>query len=110
MTNAPSPPVVLLGPQRSIVTAGEVIGRMAPEAPVATVTAGWQEREGELDELDAVLGGRSRNLALYRRAESVWQADPELRRAHRKLQRRLRLLRASYDVRLGHLMESWSAL
>ena len=103
-------PIVLCGPQRARVTAGHVVRRLAPEGPIATITAGWREREREDAELDQVMGGRSVNLALYQRAERVWRAHPELREAHRTLQDRLRLLRRSYDIQLGRRMEAWSAL
>ncbi len=36
---------VLLGPQRFRMTAGEVASAIAPDGPVATVTAGWRDRE-----------------------------------------------------------------
>ena len=103
-------PIVLCGPQRTRVTAGDLVRRLAPEGPIATITAGWREREQEDAELDQVMGGRSVNLALYARAERVWQAHPDLREAHRAHQDRLHLLRRSYDIQLRRCMEAWSAL
>jgi hypothetical protein len=45
--------------------------------PVATVTAGWEEREPDDAELNALLGGRSTNLRLHARWHDVLARDPE---------------------------------
>jgi len=66
---------VLLGPQRFLTTAGTVVHSVASEGPVVTVTAGWQDREAADDELDEVMGGRSRNLHLYGRLSEVLTTD-----------------------------------
>ncbi len=107
-----SPPtrVILLGPQRHRATVGDVVGSLGVEGPLLTVTAGWQEREPEDVDLHERLGGRTVNLGLYRRAERVAEADPELARGHRELQARVKLLRKVYNVRLAHLMDSWIGL
>lgn len=104
--------ITLLGPQRLAPTVSETLGALGvpPGAPVATVTAGWQEREPDDQELDEHLGGRSVNLALYRRAEQVFAADPELRQAFQDRQARLRRMQALYRVRLDAALEAWHAL
>jgi len=102
--------LVLLGPQRQQVTLPGAARRLAPEGPVATITAGWQEREGEDQELDAALDGRTKNLALYRRAEEVAARDPELARGHRDVQSALIDLRRLYNIRLSHAMGAWIEL
>jgi hypothetical protein len=74
---------ILLGPQRFLTTAGTVVKtlREHPRAegnsdgPVATVTAGWQDREPADHELDEVMEGRSRNLGLYGRLSDVLTHD-----------------------------------
>jgi hypothetical protein len=76
------------------------------EGPIAAVTAGWQEREGEDAELNKHLDGRAVDLRLYLRAERVFRSDPEFARAHREVQRRLRDLTRIYDMRLSFLRES----
>jgi len=101
---------ILLGPQRLQVTLGPVASEVAPDGKIATVTAGWQEREGEDEELDAELGGRSLNLRLYERFDRVSDEDPELARAHRETQDRLKLLRRAYNVRLSRLKDAWEAV
>jgi hypothetical protein len=103
--------VVLLGPQALAVTLGRVLPELkVPDGPIATVTAGWQEREGEDEDLDRELGGRSLNLRLYARAERVFAADRELSEAHKGVGRRLRDLRRLYNIRLSHAMDSVMAL
>ena len=65
---------------------GDVLPRLElPEGPIAVITAGWQEREGEDEEMDRHLGGRSFDLEIYRRADRVFATDPELREAHREM-------------------------
>ena len=66
---------VLLGPQRFRMTAGSAASTVAPEGLVATVTAGWRDREKDDAELDGVLGGRSRNLHLFTRLGHVIRHD-----------------------------------
>ncbi len=105
--------VILLGPQTPVATVGAVHADLVKDGTlgagdvVPTITAGWQERETEDAELDLELGGRSRNLRLYERAYEVIEEDPELARAHRAIQDRLKLLRRAYNLRLRHLIEAW---
>jgi len=68
--------VTLLGPQRR-PTLDQVTGTLGLDAPVATVTAGWQEREADDQELDALLGGRSLNLGLHARWLDVLDRDQD---------------------------------
>lgn len=102
----------LLGPQRLKPTLAEAARALGVDehAPIATVTAGWQEREREDRELHEHLGGRTVNLELYARAEGVFQADPELEQAFRERLTLLRELQALYRVRLFHAMAACLAL
>jgi len=97
----------LLGPQYQSPFLKDVFPSFGvPEGPIAAVTAGWQEREGEDVELNKHLSGRAFDLELYQRADRVFASDPELARAHREMQRRLRALTRIYDQRLSFLRES----
>jgi hypothetical protein len=96
--------VVLLGPQRLQPTLREVVDELGIEGPIAAVTAGWQEREHEDDELAEHLRGRTRNLELYRRSEEILDADPELAEAFFELRRQRRLARRTYKIRLDHAL------
>lgn len=101
-----SVPVVLLGPQRFDPTLGEAVAELGIEGSIATITAGWQEREPEDTELHEHLGKRTVNLALYARAEDVFRRDPELKAAHRARQDRLRHKQDFYRIRLEHELEA----
>ncbi|HEY7817614.1 MAG TPA: hypothetical protein VIG29_05315, partial [Vicinamibacteria bacterium] len=94
--------VFLLGPQYQTPVLKDVFPSFGiPPGPIAAVTAGWQEREGEDVELNKHLEGRAFDLELYRRADRAFGRDPELARAHREMQRKLRELTRIYDRRLG---------
>jgi hypothetical protein len=71
--------IVILGPQRR-----PTLDAVSLDGPVATITAGWQEREPDDAELDALLDGRSLNLALYTRWQDVLERDPEYATAERE--------------------------
>ena len=99
--------VWLLGPQYQSPFLKDVFPSFGvPQGPIAAVTAGWQEREGEDVELNKHLEGRAFDLELYRRADRAFHSDPELARAHHEMQRRLRTLTRVYDRRLSFLRES----
>lgn len=102
--------VVLLGPQRDEPTIGSEVATLRDGGRVALITAGWQEWEHDDQWLREAIGGEVVNLGLYRRAEEVWSRDHELARAHRGLQRRVRLLRRTYNQRLAHQMNAWIEL
>ena len=76
--------VTLLGPQRR-PTLDTVAASLCPEGPVATITAGWQEREPDDGELGKLLGARDVNLRLYRRLLDVQERDPAFALGERKL-------------------------
>ena len=97
-------PVVLLGPQRDLHTVADAVRELGVDGPVATVTAGWEEREAEDAELRDHLVGRAVNLGLWPRAEDVFRSDPEVRALLHERYDRLRALQSVYRLRLaGHL-------
>lgn len=101
--------VVVLGPQRLSPTVGEAIAsleRVGAEDRIATVTAGWEEREAEDDELSAALGGRCLNLNLFERAEEVFHKDGEVLEAMRSRHDRLRKEQSLYRLRLSHGLQA----
>lgn len=101
----------MLGPQRLHPVVGPLLEQIGvPEGPVCTVTAGWQEREGELGELEQHLGRPALDLKLYHRAEEVFSADPGFRRAYRQRQRTLKELQRLYHRRLAHAHAAWAEM
>lgn len=97
---------VLLGPQRFRQTAGTVASALAPEGRIATVTAGWQEREIEDAELADVMGGRSQNLGLFGRLGHVIRHDATFAKAAGAYNRHIDEAHKLYVVRLRHAMDA----
>lgn len=101
VTELPSPPITLLGPQHAQPTVTRVLRDLGIRGPVAVVTAGWQEREtdaGVLPELDVP----SVNLTLHARADEVFARDAEFAAAYKTRQSRLKVMQDFYRVRLDH--------
>jgi hypothetical protein len=94
--------VLALGPQFRAPNLREALEHAGLDGPVLAITAGWQEREGELDALEQHLGAPVRDLRLYERAEAVFAQDRELQEAHRARQAELRRLQDLYRLRLDH--------
>ena len=93
---------MLLGAQRFEPSLGEAVGKLRVSGRIATITAGWQERESEDEELAAHLGGKTVNLRLHARGDELFKEDPELRDAHRDRQAALRHRQDFYRIRLEH--------
>jgi hypothetical protein len=98
--------VVLLGAQRVDPSLGDAVSALGVAGKIAIVTAGWQERELEDEELAAHLGGRTVNLRLHARADEVFRADPELAAAYRERQQLLLQRQDFYRIRLEHALEA----
>ena len=96
------PDFMILGPQYRTPTLRAALERAALRGPVAAVTAGWQEREGELEALEQHLAAPVRDLRLYERAEAVFAQDAGLHAAYRSRQNELRRLQDLYRLRLNH--------
>jgi hypothetical protein len=102
--------VVLLGPQAHKRTLGEAARSANVRGQVATITAGWQEREAEDQELNDHLDRRTTNLRLYERADRLFERDPAFAAIHHERQDRLRDLQLYYDLRLRHALEACKLL
>jgi len=108
--NASPPPApvraVLLGAQRFDPTLGSTVAMHGVTGRFAMITAGWQEREDEDEELAVHLaaagGARAVNLNLYARGLELFAKDPELAKAHRERQVLLRHLQEIYRIRLDY--------
>jgi hypothetical protein len=98
--------VILLGAQRFDPTLADAVAELGVEGKIATITAGWQEREEEDDDLREHLGGRTVNLRLHARAEEIFKNDPELHKAHRQRQTILRHRQDFYRIRLEHALDA----
>jgi hypothetical protein len=87
-----------------------VVRSLGLDGPVATITAGWQEREPDDDELSRRLDGRDVNLRLYRRWLDLQERDPEYATGERRLQAILTELQDDYLLRLDYALQAVYAL
>jgi hypothetical protein len=101
--------VILLGPQRP-PTLRSVAASLQLAGPVAAITAGWQEREGDDGELNSLLGGRAVNLGLFRRWLDVQERDPQFAAGERRLRGMLDELQELYLLRLDHGLQAVRAV
>jgi len=101
--------VILLGPQRRPTLAG-VARSMQLDGRVATITAGWREREPDDGELSELLGAQDVNLALYRRWLDVQERDLDYAAAERRLRDVLGELHDIYLLRLDYALQAVYAL
>ena len=97
--------VTLLGPQRR-PTLEAVAWSLYPEGPIATINAGWQEREGDDGELSKLLGARDTNLGLYRRWLDVLERDPLFAAGERRLAEVLDEVQDIYLLRLDRALQA----
>jgi hypothetical protein len=102
--------LAFLGPQRFTPTLGQAVAALGIAGDLATVTAGWQEREREVEELHEHLGGRAVNLELHRRGEAVFADDPEFAAAHHRRQELFREMQDIYSLRLDAALGACAAL
>lgn len=94
--------LLILGPQTGQPNLRVALQAARITGPLVAITAGWQEREGELDALETHLGQRVHDLRLYERAEGIFARDPTLHAAYRQRQSDLRNLQDAYRLRLDH--------
>jgi hypothetical protein len=97
--------VTLLGPQPRLHLQ-PAFADLDAEAVVATVTAGWQDREGDDAELQEAVGLRTVNLALHARWLAVHEEDREYGYAEREHEAALAELRELYLVQLDHALSA----
>jgi hypothetical protein len=100
--------VILLGPQRrpTVDAVARSLGLPGSGNQVATITAGWQEREPDDQELSTLLGARAVNLSLYRRWVDVQDRDPQYAAAERELAGTLAELQDLYLLRLDYALQA----
>lgn len=100
----PAPLRLLLGPQRPVRNLAEAIAAAGiPDGPLAVISAGWQEAEGDIDDVREVVGRPLDDLRLYTRADEVFAADEKLAAAYRERQDRLKVQQRLYRQRLRQL-------
>ena len=104
---------ILIGPQRRVKTVRQAVEALTPgkdDGAVLAVTAGWEERESEDEELREHLGRPLVNLALWERVERIFAADKVLFEAMRDRHATLRKVQELYRLRLQGLMDPLTEL
>lgn len=103
--NERSPLRLLLGPQRPTVNLDSAIARSGiGDAPIAVISAAWQEAEGDIGDVQRLLTNPLTDLGLYQRAHALFNADQTLHEAYRLRQERLKEQQRLYRLRLRQLM------
>lgn len=102
--------LMLLGPQRHEPVVREALDHLGVAGKIAMITAGWQEREDQDEELREELGVEAVNLRVYARARRVFDLSPSLFEHHRKKQDALKRMQRLYGVRLDAAMTSVARL
>lgn len=101
---AVAPIRVLLGPQSPQPNIAAAVAESGlPDGALAVISAGWQETEGDIDEIREVLGRPLEDLRLYGREEELLAAVPELANAARLRQDQLMEQQRLYRLRLKQL-------
>lgn len=98
--------LTILGPQRKRPCVAGVLDDWEQSGPVAVVTAGWEERESETEELAAHIGRPIVNLELHARADRLYEEVPELLAALRERKDRQHRLLELYRLRLDHALDT----
>lgn len=99
------PDLIMLGPQQPRANLGAAVAVLhSPDEPAAVITAGWQDAEGEIEEMQDLISRPLVDLKVNQRAEDVFDREPALRRAHRKQQKKLKELQRLYLIRLQPAM------
>jgi hypothetical protein len=99
---------ILLGPQRHVPIVRAAVASVVPaddRRPLAVVTAGWEEREAEDQELRDHVQRPVQNLEIWARVERIFDKDHELLLAMRQRHDRLRSVQELYRLRLQGLMD-----
>ncbi|MCK5943272.1 MAG: hypothetical protein KAI24_14930 [Planctomycetes bacterium] len=98
---------IVLGPQRREPILREAIDDLVSsrDRSVAVVTAGWEEREDEDEELREHVGRPVVNLEIWGRVERIFERDKGLLKAMRERHATLRRVQELYRLRLEGLME-----
>lgn len=95
---------LILGPQRPRVYIGEAMRRFGMDQDrIAVISAGWQEAEGDIDDIRKAVQRPMDDLGLYGRSSEVFAADPSLHAAYRERQERLTEQQRLYRLRLKQL-------
>jgi len=92
---------ILLGPQSPTPNLRQAVDSINADGPVVAITAGWRDSEGEIEEMQEVVGRPLEDLMLYHRAEAIYTQEPSLHELKRERQDQLTALQRLYRIRLS---------
>ena len=96
---------LLLGPQRPVINLGVAVKKAGiPKGPMAVISAGWQEAEGDMDEIHDQVQRPLHDLGIYQKAEQLSAAYPAFAQAYRERQENLKDLQRLYRLRCKQLL------
>ena len=96
---------LLLGPQRPVINLGVAVKKAGiPQGPMAVISAGWQEAEGDIVDIFAQVQRPLHDLGIYQKAEQLTAAYPKFAQAYRQRQDNLKDLQRLYRLRCKQLM------
>lgn len=95
---------IMLGPQTARPNLAKVLAGLEVDGPLVSITAGWRDSEGEVEELARDIGHPVQDLGIYQRAEAIFAQEPELLALHRRRQDKLLELQRLYRMRLNAAM------
>jgi hypothetical protein len=99
--------MLLLGPQRPVQNLGRTFAACGfPDGPVAVISAGMQEAEGDNNHIQEAIGRPLVDLGLYKRAEQLLASDPGFHKAYRARQDQMLELQRLYRSRLRPLAQA----
>ncbi|MFT5140643.1 MAG: peptidase E [Lysobacterales bacterium] len=97
---------IILGPQSPHPNLKKVYDELSISGPIVSITAGWRDYEGELEDLQADISQPVEDLRIYHRAEEIFVHEPELLTLHRQRQDKLLELQRLYQLRLDPAMSA----
>jgi peptidase E len=95
---------IMLGPQSPEWNLRQAMDAIGADGPVVSITAGWRDSEGEIEDLQAEVGRPIEDLRIYHRAEEIFAREPGLRELQRERQDKLLELQQLYRLRLNPAM------
>ena len=95
---------ILLGPQSPKPNLKQVIDELEFTGPIVSITAGWRDSEGEIDDLRDEIGRPVDDAGIYHRAQDVFSREPDFATLQRERQDKLLELQQLYRIRLNPVM------
>ena len=96
----------MLGPQRPETSVRQAMETLTFSGPIVSITAGWRDSEGEIEDLQADIGHPIEDLMIYHRAEEIFAHEHDLRALQRERQDQLLELQRLYRMRLTPAMQA----